>query len=61
MELHQLETGVPFTSKLRCTEACYTRGLGKGPWYSVVELEPLALEEEVLRCQALGGAEFGEL
>ena len=35
---------------LRCIEAAdYNRGLVKGMWYTVVEMEPLILEEQMLR------------
>ena len=34
---------------LRCIEADYNRGLVKGMWYTIVEMEPLTLEEQTLR------------
>ena len=34
---------------LRCIEADYNRGLVKGMWYTIVEMEPLTLEETIQR------------
>ena len=45
------EIAVYVGCSLRCIEADYNRGLVKGMWYLVLSLEPLTLEEQLLRYQ----------